>query len=104
MGLRRLWKRKAQYSGMRRCTQFRAYLMTLERNGVVTGLCYFRGVIELRTPTLLWILGTASGELQRTRRGHSQQIPEVAIPTHSAHVGEAEALDSRVLIGVARSI
>jgi hypothetical protein len=43
-------------------------------------------------PTLIWIQGTANGESQRARRGDSQQIPEAAIPSHSAHMGEAEAL------------
>jgi hypothetical protein len=61
-------------------------------------------VTELGTPTLIWIQRTANGETQRARRGDSQQIPEVAIPSHSAHMGEAEALDGRVLIGVTRSV
>lgn len=55
-------------------------------------------------PTLILIFGAASGESQKARGGHSQQIPEVATPAHPAHMGAAEALDGRVLLGVTRGV
>jgi hypothetical protein len=89
---------------MWRCAQFRAYLVTLQRNGVVTGLGYFRGVAERRTPTLIGMFRAASAEFERTCCGHGQQVPEVATPTYAAHMSEAEALHSGVLIGIAWSV
>lgn len=95
---------KRSIHGMWRCAQFRAYLVSLQRNRVITGLCHLRGVAERRTPPLIGMFRAASGKLEWACCGHGQQVPEVAVPTYATHMGEAEALHSRVLIGIAWSV
>jgi len=48
--------------------------------------------------------GAARSGLERARGGHGQQIPEVAIPSHSAHMSQAESLHRSVLVGVTWSV
>ena len=50
------------------------------------------------------MVGSSTVQLHGSRGRHCLQIAEVAVPSHSAHVRKAEALDRRQLIRVAGGI
>ena len=98
-----LGEREAEHAAPRRGGGLDADLVIVERHGVVAGLGDLGLVAEARAVAVFRPLRAALG-VQRPGGGHHQEVAQVAIPAHAAHVRETEAFDRCMPVGIARSV
>ena len=84
----------------RRGRELRPDAIVGKAHSIVSGLCDFRVMRETGTVSAFRAVGRSSVGPELANGWHHQEVAEIAVPAHAAHVREAEPLDRGVLVGV----
>lgn len=84
--------------------QFRRDVVIGESDGIESGGGPFGLLVVARAVAGFGIRRLAAIGVERPRGWHYKEIPEVAIPSDAAHLGDGEPLDGGMLEAVARAV
>ena len=97
-------EREPEHTRTGRGREFAADVVVIEGDGIVTRFHHLRPVPETTAVAAAGNLFPARHHVERTARRRDEEVAEIPVPAHAAHVREAEPLDRGVVMGVARGL